>query len=185
MSAETLQNLLYSTGRLVINPTDLTAAYPFGGTELGFIQDTFVEPTQVTVPVRAEEWGNVVVDTIDGGRGYILGANVRGGDDDAMSTFFPKTVVGSATGRRNIRETTTGAPRAGSLGSARTVDLVFAPDDLRNHRMVQIPRAIPLIDESASLAHQLSTEQIIGVLFMAIPDATGALYNAFFQADGP
>ena len=172
MASEDLTSVIFNSGRLVKNPTNLALAYPYGGTELGLARDVVVVPSQLKVELTAEEFGRITVDVVDVGRSWVLGCNLRGWDNDAINTIFPG-VVSSGAG---IKDTLT-AQRGGALLSSRSCKLLFVPDDTTNHRMVYLYRALPLVDESAELALQLANEHLIPCIFMAIPDTSGRIYS--------
>jgi len=176
MANENLQRLTFQSGKLSINPTDLTTAYPHGGTSLGYAREIAVSPSQVTTYVRAEEFGQTIVDAVEGGRSWVIGANLRGWDDDAINTVFPGTAVGTTTSRRYITETTA-TPLAGALLGSRSVVLLFTPDDTDNHPIVLFRRALPLVAETADLMLSLASEFTIPVLFVAIPDTNGKIVD--------
>lgn len=172
MSAPDLTGLLYLPGELVISPTDLTIAFPHGGTRIGLLRDIVIRPGQANTVVRTEEFGAEVVEIIEGGREWILAAALRGYDDDAIRRVFPTTAVGAETGRRVI--TDGGDARAGARGSARSVPLLFSPDDTGRRPAILFHRAIPMVSESAALTLDLDMEGMIGVVFRAIRHGTSA-----------
>lgn len=176
MAVENLQNVTFLSGRLVSNPTTLVGSFPFGGTALGLARDIVVMPTTLSYQVKAEEFGNVTVDVVDGGRSWVLGANLRGYDTDALVTVFPGTNTGSSSGLFGIRETSTGAGRGGRLHSADSIVLLHVPDDTDRHRATLLYRAVPLVDEAAELNLQLANEFMIAVMFIAIPDTSGNVF---------
>lgn len=182
MATEKLQNLMFISGRLVHSPTDLTAAYPHGGTELGYAREITLIPSQVTTFIRGEEFGQTIVEAIEGGRSWVLGANLRGWDDDAIDTFFPGTALGTTTGRRYITETTT-SPQPGALLSSRAIELLFVPDDTDNYPIILFRRALPLVEEAAELAFALRSEFTIPVMFIAIPDTDGKIIDIGWKQD--
>ena len=73
MAAESPQAIVFNGGKLVIGPTDLTAADPFGGTVLGYTRECFSQPGQISKAIVAEELGQQVVEIIDGGRSWVFG----------------------------------------------------------------------------------------------------------------
>ena len=64
MSTGSVRDVLRVPGKLVINPTDITAAFPHGGTELGLTRDSEMRFGIKTELVHAEEWGNQPVESV-------------------------------------------------------------------------------------------------------------------------
>lgn len=182
MATKSPQNIVFEEGKLVINPTDLSAADPYGGTELGYTRDHVSIPTQISKSIVAEELGQQIVEIIDGGRAWIFGCTFRGWDDDAYNTLFPSVNTGSSSGRKGILETTTQG-LAGSLFSDRSVKLLFVPNDTDRHKMILLHKALPLVDETAELMHELSEEQVVAAIFIAMPDSSGNIYAAELKED--
>lgn len=60
MATQSKNNVYRVRSRVVLNPTDLTIAYPYGGTPLGFTAVQYVIWHQVLEEVRAEEWGQKI-----------------------------------------------------------------------------------------------------------------------------
>ncbi len=174
MATADLNQCLQVPGRLVINPTDLTAAYPYGGTELGAVHQIAVRRTAGSFDVMASEYGGAVVETIQGGENWALAAYLRGFDNDAISTVFPNTATGTTTKRRGVKHWMDAASpvRPGSLGSARSVKLLFAPYDVDRCRAVYFFRALPRVEETWEMALSVDTRVEVPVVFVAIPNAS-------------
>lgn len=173
MSSGDLCDIIWLPGRLVKDPTDLNAAYPYGGTELGLSVDVMVALNQNTTRIRAEEWGPVIHKVFDGGRDYVLGANLRGSDNDALSTIFRGANTGGTSGNVGIVETVT-SPRAGR--EVTYVKLLHVPDDPLYHKATLLYAAAPLVEETAELQMNRVNEFLTPVLFQVTPDSTGRLY---------
>ena len=175
MAVETIENLMTVPGSLCINPTNLSLAFPHGGTSLGYVDEKELLPGMATAKLTAEEFGIMVVEELDLGRSWVYGAIVRGWDDDAYSTLFPGTSTGLSSGRTFVSETKT-SPRQGLLLSANSVILCFSPDDLARHKMVVFHQAIPKLAETASINQKLRVEERIACVFQAIPNTSNNRY---------
>jgi len=186
MASENFQGLVFSTGRLVKSPTAGGApagSFPYGGTALGLARDVMVSPSQMSYEVRAEEWGQTVVEVLDLGRTWVVGCFFRGADDDVVRTLFPgMATLGGVSGKYGIVDRTN-TPNRGRLLSSSAVPLLFVPDDVRRHNMVYLPAAVPLVEESAELALKLGEEFGYPALFMALPSAAGITFRMQLHED--
>lgn len=174
MATADLNQCLQVPGRLVINPSDLSAAYPYGGTDLGAVHNIVARRTSGTFDVTASEYGGAVVESIQGGENWVLGAYLRQYDNDAISTVFPNTATGTSTKRPGVKHWLDAASpvRPGALGSARSVKLLFAPYDVDRCRAVYFYRALPRVEETWEMSLSVDTRVEVPVLFVAIPDAS-------------
>jgi len=185
MGTPTIRTALEVPGRLAWGCTDLTAAFPHGGTELGFVGQVAFEPGEGVQEITAEETGRVVevVATITR---PVLTAVLRDADDDALGHVFLNTSTGSTTGRTVVD--IGGTNRAGYLYAGRSGVLVFTPESVIEgnddvHRMVVFYKAVPHTQAQAKLALVLGTKEEIPVAFIGIEDSSGRLVKAGFRAD--
>ena len=194
MGVSTPNNMRRLKGRLVWKPTDLTAAYPYGGKQLGFCRSaTFVWGIQYQ-PVHAEEFGGAVVENIYMSETAVLTAVLRDYDEDMVEAVFPNFASGTldATGHKGTTSASTlsgnpvvkGHASAGAttkpgtpLASTRAQKLVFAPDDEDNHEFLMMYNVVPMVDQSAQMMLTASEWAEIGVVFQALPDSSGKLYQ--------
>jgi hypothetical protein len=176
------RDIRWIPGRFSVNPSDLTIAYPHGGTALGEKRAATVEPNQDYEVVLAEEFGGEVVEAIDAaGEGWAIAAIMRGYDDDVISRFFPNTAVGTVTQRRLI--TAPGTVRAGRLMSASSVVLVFTPDALDDQPMFVFHRAIPMLKSTGMMRLADPDPFEIGVAFQAIRNTSGRAVSIGWRHD--
>lgn len=184
MGAENISAILEVKGSLCINPTDLSADFPHGGTSLGLVRAISVLPNQRSVPLTAEEYGGETVEEVELGRSWTLTAAVRSFDDDVLALVFPNTEAGASTGSTVVNDPgTTDAERPGHLLSTRSVVLLFSPDDLQNHKMVLFYRALPLVDDALELTFSLGEETTLGVVFKAIRDGSNRMMSLGYRED--
>ncbi len=171
MAAPATKNMLRIPGTIVKDPTNLSAAYPYGGTILGLVHQIVFKPMAKSHAQTAEEWGEQVVEVFYGGTSVILAATLRGMDDDAYAAVWPDTETGSPSGEKKVTILTT-AGRAGSKLSALSMKILFVPESAIRHRAVLIRDAIPIVAEDASLAFASSEEIALSVAFLARPDSS-------------
>lgn len=177
MAVADVRNVQYIRGRLAKAPTDFTAAFPHGGTALGLFGKIELRIVPIRGEVTAEEYHGIPVEVIEGGERVVVGALLREYDADAISTLFPGTSTGTKTGKPVVARTFT--TLRGGLGSARSVALVFSPEDTEARPALYLPRAVPLLAEQASLSYSISREWGVPVMFLALPDgsASGRIYQ--------
>lgn len=178
MSTANSRNIIRVPGRLYADPTDLSIAAPYGGTALGIVRDSEFRFGIKTKLVTAEEWGGQTVEGIYGGETAIFVAVIRGYDDDMIRTVFMSTGLGESGNRRIRYEpgNTGNVNRPGTKLSDKAFKLLFAPKNPL-HPAIILYRALPAVDEAASLQLSLSEEFGIAVAFYAIPDDSKRVYN--------
>lgn len=120
--------LLRLLGTLIVSPSDLGAASPYGGTVLGRVRDVLLmaEVPQFEVPNEdygPAEWAEVV----ELGARWELRCNLREWDDDAFGTVFPWTLAGG--GRTGVQHPKSGGREPGAQGSGRTVSVLYAANN--------------------------------------------------------
>jgi hypothetical protein len=169
------RNISTIPGKLVLNPTSLTAAYPGGGTELGIVQDIVLTIEQPYKFIEAEEFGGQRVEAVVTREGCALGAVLRAWDKDALNRVFPNTALGAVTGKRKV--SAPGTIRPGEKLSDRSVVLVFWPDDRDRHPFFVMWRALPAIQETSDIQLKLNEEFGLPVMFFGIQDTSGRLYT--------
>lgn len=185
MTAPVLRIALEIPGRLLWGTTDLSAAYPFGGTELGFVGRITYRPQEPIQEITDPTTGRVL-DAVSTGDSAILSCRIRDADDTASEATFLNTSSGAVTQRRRID--IGGANGAGYLYSARESTLTFVPeavvdgnDDI--HRLVHFYRAIPRQQDSFETLLRLGAKAEMPIEFRALPNASGQLASAFFRGD--
>lgn len=174
MSAPAARAVVHAPGRLVVGPTDLTLAFPYGGTALGLSAEVTFRPGLRTRSVRAEEFGGETIEVIYAGETAVLGALVRGWDSDALQRAWLNTTAG-VSGERYAEYP--GTSRAGTLASSRSVVLLFAPRDEDRTPALILYRALPLVDEAAALRFSFRDELVVGTLWQGIRDASARVYR--------
>ncbi len=184
MATPNPRDVLRVPGRLSASPTDLTTAYPHGGTALGVVKHIVFRPNAQYVEgmiVTAEEYGGEMVEALQGPEGAVLGAVLSSWDDDAVAQIFPNSATGATTG--NVFTTAPGSNRAGSLLSGRAVPIMFTPLDEENLPSLILYRAVPSIEESAALSLTLGDEFGLGLIFAGIRNTSGNLWTMGLKRD--
>lgn len=159
--------------RLVVAPTNLAAAYPYGGTSIGLVRDVVLEVQSADLEVTAEEFGQEVVDVVDGGESWKIRAAVRGWSRAAHDALFLEASTSSTTGKPLAVAPATNR-RAGRLRSSDAVVLLAVPHDPTRHPAILFRSAIPRRAAPLLVEFGLSTELLWGVSWTAIRDAAGA-----------
>lgn len=181
MSAPLAANVLYLPGKLVKDPTDLTAAYPHGGTELGMVRNLQWQPGIKYDKAIAEEWKTAVAAFVEEEHA-VIACVLRTWDDDVLRTVFPNTQIDSF-GQVGIYSRVQGAGvnRAGFDLASRGFKLFFSPKAVDNQRALLFYNAVPLIDESTQLQLSLGREAGFALMFEAFPDSQGRLLTFDFR----
>ena len=162
-------------GHLCINPTNLAIDFPHGGTALGMISEAVFQPGLKRYEVTAEEYGGEPIDLVVTSETVIFGCLFRGMDSDAWGTIWEDTRIGKSSGEKVVEYP--GTIRAGNLASARSVKLLYSPDDVQSDPALLLFAACPILSESAELALAISREMVVRVVFQGIRDASGEVYQ--------
>lgn len=182
MSAGNLQRVRHRYGRLCINPNSLSSAFPHGGTAIGEYREMRFDPQEEFAILTAEEY-RATIAVIAAGRRPMLRAVLRDWDTDALSYIWPNTTAGGTSGDRtiDINAFETGKVRDGAELSG--VVLCFSPYDLENSRMLLMYKAVPRVDEAASVQMNLPDESDLAIVFEAIPDSSGRFVRDGLRED--
>lgn len=173
MSLPDVAKALRVDGRMCWDPTDLTLAYPHGGTALGLITGNEVNEKRVNHRITAEELGGVVVDAVYTGIDLVITALLAAWDNDALELGYQDTSVGTVTGRRIIHyRTQTEDVRAGGLVSAKAGILYFSPL-ADQHPGVLFHNALPMPQDESNVV--TNNAEMYGKPFqwIASPDDNG------------
>jgi len=174
MGASAVGKVIRVKCRLIKDPTDLSLAFPYGGTELGLTRRVVWRVQPIRGDITAEEYHGAVVETLQGAKNAIVTCVLSEYDPDAYSTLWEGVTTATASGHPLLVHTMT--TQRGELGSDRAVSILIVPQATEEHPALYFPRAIPLIDESADIAHQLPEEWGVPCVYRAIPDATGRVF---------
>ena len=191
MAAPTPESIMRLKGRFVKDPSDLTAAFPYGGTALGVIGAARFLPGVKSAPLPAEEFGNVIAEVVTTGTSAILMAALRSYDNDALPLLFQNAATGASSGDQFIEGkvgSSAGAISAsdGSPGRYASDDsfaLMFCPDAEDHQPFLIFYNAIPLVQEAAEIQLTLTADLEIAVAFHAAPDSTYRTYSWGLRED--
>lgn len=165
-----VESALVVPGQIALNPTDLTTAFPHGGTEVGKLLAIVGDWDTEGLIIPQEESGHPA-DVIYSEGPFRLSCFFAGWEDAATTLLWPNTSVGASSGKRVIH--LNGAYKDGTLMSGRAVSLVFSPYDTANHRGVYLPRCIPAKDPDGSFEFLELHDFGFPVVFTAMEDAGG------------
>lgn len=156
-------------GRLVVGPTDLSAAYPYGGTEVGKTQAVIIHALGLGFRVESEGLGEAT-DILEPSNQYVFACVLRGWDDDAVAQFFSgKSATGTVSGHQVYQVPGSIIPGASAL--SRALILLYVPDDPIHVPSVLVYRGIPDWSENAELAFQRGEELVLPVVAECLRDS--------------
>ena len=169
-------------GTLYHTPTDLSDPASGLGTAMGTADLVVLRRVQRTSMIVAEEYGHDGVDgeMVEGvylGESWVLGARLRGIDNDAFGIVFPNVVTGGIK--------SPGTTLAGALLTARAKIILWCARDYANVPSVILYRALPLVEETAELKFGLKTPLYVPVLFHGVRNASGVVGYVDLLADLP
>ena len=174
-------NILRIPGRLVAAPTDLTIAFPFGGTALGMASDIIFRPNAQRAEIRAEEHGGSIVDHVKNGESPQLGMFIRGFDPDMIQQVFEGSSLSTKTKEAKVAYPADAAP--GTLASATGIKLLYAADNFEDQPSLLLYNSYALLEEVSEIRFSRKTEFGVPVLFYGIRDATNRVYQLRLMED--
>lgn len=163
-----LSRFMHIEGRLCVDPTDLSEAFPHGGTALGICQEKALRWGPITRRVRDEASGQVLDDHYVGQTVY-LGCYLRGYDLDTLKLLHPNYRDVDGTERIVLE-----GPAYSQLGGAiPKKKLLFSPFDAANHPGFIFYAAGLRMEESAELAAAVDSEMETAFVVQAYKPASG------------
>lgn len=187
MGAPNPNSFIWCPGRLAFSATgfsDVSTTWPHtGGTGLGSVADVVQSYGRRYFRVEDESLGDgLATEILFLGETWKLTFFLRGADEDALGRLFRnQTATGAGSGLLSIRSHPTAVRRSGQPLSDDAVQLLFTPDQPTRHRAIFIPRAIPLIEESAEIKLAYRDEAMIPVVFESLPHPTKACQQALLE----
>lgn len=171
MASGNVARIIRAPGRLVVGPTDLSAAYPYGGTEVGKTNVCVLQPQGSVYRVEYEALGEIG-DILEADVRYVFACFLRGWDDDAVSLLMSgRYVAGSTTQHATLQEpgpnglaydsgggAWTGSRVPGSSALDRAVVLLYVPDDLIHVPALLVYRGVCEWSDGAQVAFQRREE---------------------------
>lgn len=191
MAAPDLNTIIRCPGRLCINPSAFTAAWPHGGQGLGAVQDIVFKPGRSSTILREESYGNEVYDIVDLGESVVVAAALKSWDADAVAALFPSTTTGSVSRKRGIfypyptvqGGTAGGTFRPGTMRSNSAVRLLFTPNDTAKYPGIYLYNALPMVEEAAQIRLTLEEDGLIPVVFYGTRDQSHRVYSVARMED--
>lgn len=164
-SAADLTDILRQPGRFVVNPSDLSAAFPHGGTYLGSVRNgCAIEFPMPFVPlVHFSEAGTRPYGDFFRGWGEILiFAEIRQWNNDNLQLLFPGMTVVKSSGERAIQ-----IPGALAVGpvSGQEVTLLYVPFDTTGEDRTVLMRHVQPGLEAMTMELALLSETTLPVTF--------------------
>ena len=164
-----INRVLSVPGRFCYGPTDLSAAFPHGGTALGYVGEIAYRPNISYEGFPGEEYGDAFVARLRYIGTGAVSAVLRQWDEDALALHWPDT---TATADDNVRISVPGTARSGDEVTGEGIVLLFSPLDPRNPGALFF-NAIPELDETLQLRFNLSDDLVTAVSFACMRDSTG------------
>lgn len=149
MATEDLGKVLRNPGRLCFGPTDLSAAYPHGGTALGLVGEIVVVKQTAVSVIRGPDFGpQKPIEQYWLGMDWVLSGTLKQWDNDALNLIIPGSSAGTVTQDRAIKSAgiRAGTPMVSTYG----VVLLFSPLDPYNPAVL-FRRAVFSPAESAEM----------------------------------
>lgn len=163
--------LLYIRAAVVKDPTDLSIAFPYGGTVLGgtTAHEYTLEP--VDGVITAHEFGGLPVNVLDNGYVARFAMMLQTFDYDALGTILPGVTQSTRTGKAIIAPTL--ANMRGRLGTSRVYKLLVVPRDAENEPTLYFPCALNQVGKSMRAARLIESPWGVPIMATGLPDSTG------------
>lgn len=164
-------------GRICVSPTDLTTAYPHGGTDLGEVGLCRWSGHHPVKIIEYEEWGVEPVEAVSGGEAVGLAFTLREFNLQGMIEVCLNAAAGGTSGHPLIQGPSTN--RAGYLYSARSKVWCFSPKDTANHPFVVFYKAwaLPMETTDIGLSDADQARWGVPVAVIAARDASSRVYK--------
>jgi hypothetical protein len=161
-----------ASGHIVVGPTDLSIAHPYGGTEIGKVNQCILQPQGTSFRVENEGLGEAT-DVLEPDNLWTFGCFLRTWDDDAIEKLFSSVSysVGAVSGHAVYSVPGTRVPGKSALG--RAIILLYVPDDLIHVDALLIYSGIAEWTEGAEIAFQRHAELGIPFTLDCLRDSNG------------
>lgn len=171
MAAGNAARTIKNAGRLVVGPTDLTAAYPYGGTEVGRTKLVVIQSFGEQYRIEGEALGRAT-DILEADKRWTFSCFLRGWDDDAVDLLMSDgDAVGGVSSHQVWNAPGSTTPGASALTRAKI--LIYVPDDLLHNPAVLVFSAVPQWTPGAELALQRGAEFGIPLSAECFEDTNG------------
>lgn len=153
MAAGNVSRIIRAPGRIIIDPTDLSAIAQdgtYGGTEVGKSNQCALTPLGIPFRIESEALGEAT-DVLEPNNRYLFNCFLRGWDDDGIELLRSGGYELGTTSQHSTFAVP-GSVTPGQSAIARAVILLYVPDDLIHNPAVLIYHGIPDIAEGAEFA---------------------------------
>lgn len=157
-SVADLDAVLRQPGRWVAAPSNLSAAFPYGGTYLGACGNgCIIDLDDPVFPlVCSEEAGRRPYNDLFVGFGDIEAiVEIRECDNDTLQVAFPSMTTAGASTQRKIQFP--GSISPGTLLSTEAMTMLYVPFNTTEHKAALFRQVHPFVVESLSLRNQAET----------------------------
>ncbi len=173
MTAGAPSQVLRVPGRLVIDPTDLGIAHPYGGVEVGLVRRMVIQSLGSGFRVESEARGEPT-DVLEASIRYVMACFVRGWDDDAVRLLFPHQYdAGSVSGHAKFTVPNRVRPGSSVLDHARR--FLYVPDDPVRAPALLVSRGLPDWPPGAEVAMQRSEELGLPLVVECVRNSNGRI----------
>lgn len=153
-------------GKLSHGCSDLSTAWPHGGTGLGLVGAVFLSPPGLTARLAAEET-NSAAEVLHLGGDLFVGLTARGWDNDALAALFGSTAL--SNGARLVS-----FPATAGVPVTTLTNVVFTPEN-PDHPGFVVYKVAPVLDLNAQLYFQAARYLEVPAVLVALPDASDRL----------
>lgn len=164
-------------GHLIHTPTDLTAAFPYGGTSLGDYSQIAWQVEGNAVDITFQEQGPLVGNTLENIFGVRVVAKLVEWNSAALAKIFPSAMIttGATTGYP-LMTLSTGSMLA-KIGTDRAAKILLAPDHPDREPALLMYNAVAMVRQVANVSHSLAEEWGFPAIWKALPDSAGNIYQ--------
>lgn len=178
-----VSEFLVQPGFLAFGSTDLSTAFPHGGSDLGASETGVRLVTKLgRFILKSEESGERILDTIYTDAELMLFVTLHQWNDVNLARAFPGglTAAGASSGKKVVQFP--GTLKPGTKGSANSGVLVFSPLDLTNNKVVLVRKAAPMLAETAELNLKLKSPTTLSLVFYCLEDTSIGSSNARYPS---
>lgn len=174
--------ILRAPAQIVVNPSDPTAAYPYGGTALGRTREAaLIEQGGPGRRIESELLGEAT-DVLEASNVSSFGCFVRGWDDDALQLLMAQAYVeGAETSRAGASSPGNRIP--GQTAVDRAVTLLLAPENPDDAPALLLHRFVPFWDTEAAIRWSRQEELGIPLAGECLRGSNGRIYDIQRLAD--
>lgn len=176
MASGSSSRIIRSPGKIVVGPTNLSTAYPYGGIEIGQARVVTLSISGVDYRVQSEGIGNIG-DVLSGPKRVVFSCFLRGWDDSAIKELWSEGyTLGSVSGH-----SVWSYPGTSLVGSSRLSVgkvILFVPNNTVAHPAVLIYRGIPDWSDSTEIAFSLKDEMGLPLVVECVQSSSGKVVQS-------